>query len=384
MSLSLMRRVATVTACVAMSAPVAHAQSIFDGEVRLAPQFQQYHLSSPSNETISQLAIPVFVTFPLGSSFTMDIGTSYARSRLASGSGVSEISGLTDTQVRGNLTLGSDFVVLTMGLNLPTGRESVTLDQFAAASRIGSDFLAFSISNMGTGFAATGGIAVARPAGPWSVGFGAAVRRSQSYEPFNIPNQSLDFQPGNEYRLRVGGDRPVGDGRLALGLTYSAFANDDAGGARYNVGNRVISQAIYSRNISGTDVSVGGYDVFRMSGHYASGDPSGKENILDGFVSAGFHPAGRLLEPTVELRQWLQQVGTADPTSGAIDWRSQSSFLATLGLRSRFELGGVTAFPGMAFTAGSLATTDVAGAAAHAGLTGFRAQLAMRATPFGQ
>jgi hypothetical protein len=380
-----LRRLALAAACVTLGAPAAAgAQSIFDGELRLAPQFQQYRLGSPSNETISQLAIPVFVSLPFGPRFTMDVGTSYARSRLTSDNGVSEINGLTDTQVRGNLTLGSDFVVLTMGLNLPTGQQSVTLDQFAAASRIGSDFLSFPISNMGTGFAATGGIAVARPAGPWSVGFGAAVRRSQSYEPFNIPNQSLSFQPGNEYRLRVGGDRPVGDGRLAVGLTYSAFANDDAGGSSYNVGNRVIAQTMYARTVSGTDVTVGGYDVLRQAGHYASGDPSGRENILNAFVSAGFHPGGGLLEPTLELRHWHQQVGTADLVTGDVSWRGQSSMLATLGLRTRVVMGGITAFPGVGFTTGSLATADATGTPAHAGLTGFRAQVAMRAAPFAQ
>jgi hypothetical protein len=363
----------------------ARAQSVFDGELRIAPQFQSYHIAAPSDETVSQFALPVFVTIPFGPRFSMDVGTSYARARYTSASGISEVNGLTDTQVRGNVTLGSDFVVLTLGLNLPTGRESVTLDQFPAASRIGSDFLAFPISNMGTGFAATGGIAVARTVGDWSLGAGAAVRRSQSYEPFNIPDQQLTFQPGNEYRLRVGGDRPAGDGRVALGFTYSAFGQDDAGGSRYNVGDRVITQAVYTRPISGVDLAVGAYDVFRQNGHYASGNPSGKDNIANLFASAGFHPGGTgLVEPSLEFRHWQQEVGTPDLTSGLIAWRSQASMLATVAVRTRVELLSVTAFPSIGFTAGSLATTDAGGLPTHAGLTGFRAQIAMRVAPFAQ
>jgi hypothetical protein len=55
--------------------------------------------------------------------------------------------------------------------------------------------------------------------------------------------------------------------------------------------------------------------------------------------------------------------------------------LGTLGLRARVMLAGVRVSPSVAYTLGSLATNDAAGAPTHAGLTGFRAQLAMRVGP---
>jgi hypothetical protein len=196
-ALSLVRRVVRAAIVVVLAAPGARAQSVFESELRLAPQYLQYRFAAPANSTISQLAVPLFVSLPLSERLTVDVGTSYARSRLSSSDGaVSEVNGLTDTQVRGNLTFGSDFIVLTAGLNLPTGRSSVSLDQFAAAGLIGNDFLAFPISNMGTGFAVTGGVAVARPVGGWNLGIGGAVRRSAAYQPYDIPGQTLRFQPG--------------------------------------------------------------------------------------------------------------------------------------------------------------------------------------------
>ena len=365
----------------ALLAPVGGAQSLADMEVRLAPQYLQYRLSSPASETISQLAIPLFVSIPMSRRLTVDVGTSYAHSRVSSNAGASAISGLTDTQVRGNLTLGNDLVVLTAGLNLPTGTSSVTLDQFAAAGLIGNDFLGFPISNMGTGLAITAGVAMARPVGEWNVGLGGALRRSTAYEPFDIPGQTLRFQPGNEYRARVGVDRTVGAGRVALGLSYSAFGKDDAGGSVYNTGDRVIVQGVYSAAHSGNDVTVAAYNVFRAPGSYASGDPAGRENIANLFASVGFAPAGTLVEPSVEVRHWLQSVPGFTTGTTTTPSRSQASVLGTAGLRTRVTVAGVRVFPGIAYTLGSLATTDAAAVPAHARLTGFRAQLAMRVGP---
>ena len=365
-----------------VAGPALGAQSIFDSELRFAPQFMQYQIKTPSNETISELAVPVFVSIPFGSQFTFDVGTSYARAKSTSGGVKSEINGLTDTQLRGNLTLGSDFVVLTAGLNLPTGRSSVTTDQQTAAGRIGSDFLAFPISNMGTGLAATAGIAVARPLGDWNIGFGGAVRHSASYDPFDVPGQpALHFTPGDEYRARVGVDRGLLTGRMSLGLTYSAFGSDDAGGSVYNTGNRVIAQAIVTNSVAGSTVTLAGYNVFRAPGKYASGDPAGRENIANGYLGVGLDMLGTLVEPSVELRHWLQNIPSATVGTTTTTERSQSSYLGTIGVRTRIPAMGFSAYPSVGYTMGKLATADASGAPVQADMTGFKAQLAIRIAP---
>ena len=365
-----------------IAAPAIGAQSIFDSELRLAPQFVQYQIKAPSNETISEIAVPVFVSIPFGSQFTFDVGTSYARAKVTSGKALSEVNGLTDTQLRGNYTLGNDFVVITAGVNLPTGRSTVTTDQQTAAGRIGSDFLAFPISNLGTGLAATGGIAVARPLGDWNVGFGGAVRRSASYEPFDVPGQPpLRFTPGNEYRARVGVDRGLLAGRVSLGLTYSAFGSDDAGGSVYNTGNRVIAQAVVTNSLAGSEVTFAGYNVFRAPGKYASGDPAGRENIANGYLGVGINMLGTMVEPSVEVRHWLQNIPSITVGTTTSAERSQSSYLGTFGVRTRIPALGFTAFPSVGYTVGKLATADAAGAPVQADLTGFKAQLAIRVAP---
>ena len=364
-------------ALAAVVAPSLGAQSIFDAQLRLAPQYMQYKIKSPNDETISELAIPVFVSIPFGQRFTFDVGTSYARAKVTTGNAVSEVSGLTDTQLRGNLTLGTDFIVLTGGLNLPTGKSTVDIDQVTAAGRIGSDFLAFPISNLGTGLAVTGGIAIARPIGEWNIGFGGSMRRSAEYEPFNQPGTTLKFTPGDEYRAKVGVDHAAGNGRISLGLTYSAFGDDVAGSSVYNTGNRLIAQGVLTNTVSGNDVTVAAYNVFRATGNYANGEPAGRENIANLYAGVGLRMLGTIVEPSIEGRHWLQNVPTISATAGQIA-HTQSSYLGTIGVRTRIGLGGLSAFPSVGYTLGRLAIATPSNTAVHADMTGFRAQLAIR------
>src|SRR3954468_14307778 len=219
-----------VVALIAAMGGTAGAQSAFDIGVRIAPQYYSYDLKSPANGKISEFTVPIYAFVPITSHLSFDVGSSYTHAEVQNTSGTtkttSSISGLTDTQVRANYTLGSDFVVLTAGMNLPTGQSTVSADQLAAASLIGNDFLAFPISNMGMGFGGTGGIAIARPAGDWNLGIGASARLSSSYDPFETgingatATTPLHYQPGNEYRIRGGIDHGFGTGRVNFGLTY--------------------------------------------------------------------------------------------------------------------------------------------------------------------
>jgi hypothetical protein len=371
---------ASAALCTAAATQTARAQSLFDVEARLAPQFVSYQVHAPADETIAELAIPVFITIPAGSRLIFDVGTAYASARVTSGAARSEISGLTDTQIRGSYTFGGDFVVLTAGVSLPTGESSVNLDQLVAAGRIGNDFLAFPVSEMGTGLAATGGIAVARPFGEWGVGAGLAVRRSRAYEPFDVPGQSFRYQPGNEVRVRLGVDRPVAEGRLALGVTYAAFGRDDAGGSAYNTGDRVIAQGALTGLVGMHDYTVAAYNVFRAPGEYASGDRAGRENVANIFFAFGLHTLGTIIEPSLEFRHWRQHVFDM-PDDAAVE-RTQSSRLATVAVRAHVRVAGLALFPSAGYTLlGRLATLDANDRPVNADLTGFHFGLVVRATP---
>src|SRR5688572_32185999 len=91
------------------------AQSIWDSSIQTAPTFQSYDVKVPFNEKISQFSVPLFASIPVLSALTIDVGTAYATAFLerqtvdAGGNPAtvkSEMSGLTDTQVRANYVFG--------------------------------------------------------------------------------------------------------------------------------------------------------------------------------------------------------------------------------------------------------------------------------------
>lgn len=367
-----MRRLIPFALLLSASALPAQGFSMWESSIRTGPQFFSYELKAPLNEKVFEMAFPLFVVVPVTQSLSVDVGTAFAivdlerQSVDASGNPItvtSKLSGLTDTQLRANYTFGEDFVVLTAGLNLPTGSATVEPEELDAAARIGSDFLTFPVSGFGTGLGFTGGAAVARPMGAWNLGFGVSLRHSTEFEPGfrDASGTAMKFQPGAEYRARVGVDHPFGTGRVSLGFTFSKFGDDKADTSVYNTGDRYISQVAVSNSFRGTDYSVVLWNLFRTGGTLIDRSPAARDNLTNATFTLGFRgPSGIGIEPSLETRLWSRQ-------------GSDLSYLNTLGTRVYVNRGGWAIVPGAGFTIGSLAT-----AAEAATLTGFRATLAIR------
>lgn len=365
-------RILLGAAALAAAASPARAQFFDQTTIRLGPQVVQYRLKAPVDETVTELAVPLFAVMPISDRFSLDIGTAYAQSTVKFDGGESTVSGLTDTQLRANYTIGTDFVILTLGANLPTGRSTVEQNELLAASRIGNDFLSFPISNLGTGSAITGGLAVARPFGAWNFGVGGSVRVASAFEPVRVDSGPLPrYQPGNEYKVRVGLDRLVGAGQLAFGFTFSTFGQDDFGGSLYNTGDRFVGQVGYSSPTPFGSLSLGAWNLYRGEGQIVGGQSVPWDNIANVSLGLGFMlPNGGTLEPNVQVRSWMQRVAATDDDPA----RTDQSLLGEVGLRARFAVGGLTLFPGGGFTVGRLA----AGAGQDADLAGFRASLGIQ------
>jgi len=343
-------------AALGASATAVAAQGIADGSVIAAPQFVSYKFGTGSAaKTVTELGIPFAVILPFGERFNVDVSSSYANVRVSTPAGAtSSINGLTDTQVRGNITFGDNLGVITMGVNLPTGQYTVPSGQQEAAGQIGNDFLLYPVPSMGNGLAATGGIAIAAPIGSWNLGLGGSFRHAQVFDAYQVQSGVLRFQPGDEVRVRIGLDRPVGDGRFAIGATYSKFGNDAANDTTFGTGDRALAQASLSLPTGRGDFQLSGWNLYRAQGELVSGSKSPWENVANGSLALGFNAGGLYLQPNVEVRVWQ------------VDGYHAGT-LESVGVRLRFNMGPFNVNPSAGYTMGTLysqnsgPTTDITG-----------------------
>lgn len=326
-----------------------------------------------SEKTISQFVTPLAVVIPIGERFSFDIATAYARSRVAvkgDSAAPSTVSGLTDTQLRASYVLGQDAIVLTGGLNLPTGQSTANSKQFIAAQSISNDFLLFPIGTMGAGLGATGGIALARPVGAWNVGVGGSFRHSADFAPYEYNDgQKAHYQPGNELRTRLGIDRSFGAASAMAGVTYSSFGNDRSSGATFNTGNRLVLQTGYSTTARSVGYTLGAWNLTRTRGTRADGRRAPSENITNVAFGASFTAGGVALEPALEARHLARSAVPAGTSPGEPSGTGQ---METFGLRARWKVNGFQVAPSGGYSIGKLEGST---------LTGWHAALAIRFSP---
>lgn len=325
--------------------------------------------------TVSTVAFPIGMVWPVSRRLTLDVGTRFASATRESWDGApsATISGLTDTQARLVYQVRPDMLVLTVSANLPTGKSTITGEQLDVAAAIAHDLIPYPVSSFGSGASVTTGLAFAVPFGGWALGVGGSYRVSGTYQLFtNVAdsNATQPFRPGGEVRMRVGLDRIVGQGRVALGVTYSSFAVDELGDLQVlRPGKRYITQASWSFPVGNIGLAAYGWNLYRSAGaEVQTGVPTERQNLLAVGGGATILMGRTQLRPSVEYRrQW------ADDASGRF---SPAGALASVGLRVLVPLGERLALlPNARFDTGNV-TNDATGT--NIGVSGLNAGATLR------
>lgn len=258
----------------------------------------------------SQWSLPLVLVAPLGSHASIDLTTHYAHTEVTDTATLTH-SGLTDTQLRLLYTIGAQRAVASISINLPTGTNSFPRNSYGVASGVSSTYLSFPVNNLGSGFGVTTGLAYATPAGAWNLGLAGSVRAQANYHPFT--DDSTNYKPGLEGRLRFGADRLLGErGRLLLGLTFSTFSTDEFNGGSagapgsFNPGSRFITEFGYAYSWGRTSVNFGAWDYYRMAGSSGTATLNDtKENVFNTEIRLARQLSPRFaIEPLASFRQW--------------------------------------------------------------------------------
>ena len=350
-----MMRTPSLMALATLVATLAEAQQnlVSQGSLVGGAEYRSYSFGDNfTADRISQFAVPVGFIMPIGDRFSFDLGTAYASTRVDFSGTHESFQHFTDTQLRASYMFGTDAVVASVMVNLPTGAETISAREFSVTSSVSSNFLLFPVNSYGSGFSVTPGLATAFTTGGWNLGLAGSVRWNGEYQPFSdSASKSLNYQPGMEGRLRLGADRLIGSSRLTLGATFSTFGTDEASGGglsstgRYSPGNRFLVDVNLLAPVGGGTMSFYIWNFYRASGEAKdtlSASSNNNENILTGGASGAFRLGPKLvLEPLAEARFWSPEVG--------------GGFLAGGGANLRIGLSDRMAFvPGARFDAGTI------------------------------
>jgi len=316
-------------------------------------------------KTVSEFAVPLGVVIPIGRRFSFDAGTYVVNAqRTSETDSTTSISGVTDLILRAGYQVVPDAVALTVSVNAPTGQSTLDGDQLLVAGATATDLIPFPVTSFGSGFNVTSGLAVAVPVGGWALGAAGSYRYNGDYQP--LAGDTISLTPGAEYRLRLGLDRIVGQGRVSLGVTYSTFSRDEFGVDQVNGGRRLITQASWSFPVGNNTVSLFAWDIARTADSTGpptttSSIPSTRENTVALGAITSLRMGRHTLRPALEYRR---------------SWRGETTLS---GYGSLFSAGAryflqasdrFTVIPGLRLDVGNV--TGV-------GLTGFSASFTVRA-----
>ena len=336
-------------------------------------------------KSVSEVAVPFAVVWQANPRLSFDLGGRYATATRKDSAASATISGLTDIQLRGAYQVVPDVAVFTVSASLPTGKTKITNSQLLTAGAIASDLLPYPVSNFGSGFNVTSGLALAVPVGEWALGVAGSYRLNGDFTPFadttNCPvtngKAGCGYKAGGEFRVRVGADRLIGQSRLSFGFTYSSFGEDDFGSSPiFQSGKRYIGQGSWSFPIGNVGLQVYAWDLYRSPGSQLIDTTVitlQKRNVLAVGVAGSVQTGRNVLRPQVEFR--IHTLGNPSLSS--------AGKLLSLGLQYQWSVSDRLALlPSARFDAGSENALDGNGnpTSQTASFTGWSAALMFRTT----
>jgi hypothetical protein len=205
--------------------PIYEYWSFGDGFVQPAAQ----GLDSVTLKSAWQVSIPFGVTVPIGSQWSVDVNGAYASGQVnlaapdpSLHSDHYSLSGISDVLFRltGHLTRA---LILTIGANAPTGKTSLSAEEYGALRVLAAPPLSFQVPTLANGVAGTAGLVYAHPVGGWALAVGASYEFRGSYTPGATAAGLFveNFAPSDALRFSLAADGLVG----AHGMTFAVSAD---------------------------------------------------------------------------------------------------------------------------------------------------------------
>lgn len=307
-----------------------------------------YQRYEDDGRTLTQWSVPVEVVVPFRDRWQLSVQGGGASARVDD---LPTLSGITDVRTALSYAqpVGEGSLIVNANVNVPTGKEELTQEEFVAATFLSQKFYRFPLSSFGQGLGTGGGITWATPVSESVVlGVGGAFQYHRGYDP--VAGRQQEYNPGEEGRLTAGVDVQIDRvSALSADVSFFVYGTDTVGGVdQFTAGNHASVRVQYLRRTDDRTV--------RVLGHYRQQENStlpvraGSDQERQVLPSHGML-RGRYSAPLSEtLGLRVSAAGRWYGDTFAFDRKTVVTFRGGLDfeVREGFEIS-----PGAAFTAGS-------------------------------
>lgn len=221
--------------------------------VILQPMYQYYE---DDGIQVAEWSLPLQATIPLRESLQLSIRASMALAEgdsvgSASADNMGAVPGLGDVQASMSYTrkLGEGSLIMSAGVNVPTGKQELALAEFTTATLLSRNFYDFRVPSFGQGLGLATGATWAFPLGDDLVlGFGGSFQFQGGFTP--VEGMDETYNPGNEVLITGGADyRLSRTSALSGDVALTLYGTDTLGDTdEFEAGNKITATVQFLRS----------------------------------------------------------------------------------------------------------------------------------------
>lgn len=300
------------------------------------PHFQNWEMKSNENtESINQFSMPLFVNLRPTDNLRLWFVDAFSTASLDKGDGEkTSLAGISDAKVKASYSMFGNKFLVSLGANLPTGKEKLNKDEIDVANILYNEILGFRVNKLGSGLDVNAGIAYATNFGTWGASIASSYLKKGSYE--NVEDSNSKYKPGDEISVIGAIDMVTDTAMLNGNLAYIHYGNDQFDEeSQFKEGDeiRIKATAIYRLNPLIVALSVA--DIIRM-----------KNKILDEnneLVAEDSNSHGNRLDANILFQYLINRNLSITPSTGITfvadnGYGENGSFIWNLGGSIQYSL----------------------------------------------
>ncbi len=193
------------------------------GNLRLIYSHWSLDMGSTKTE-ISQLMVPVSGFIPVQENMELRFFTADASNTATYDGTDYTLSGLSDMRLQLNNSFADDRYLLSLGLNLPTGKKKLShADEQPVMTLLTQNYLSFPVRRLGEGFGLNVLAGAATTSGNSRLGGSIAYQINGSYVAYEGDG---DYKPGNMFSVGINADTRSEMAVLSGDMTFTTYSTD--------------------------------------------------------------------------------------------------------------------------------------------------------------